>query len=96
MVIDMKEIEERIEKLEEKIKKIEERNKKVELNKKWETCNTRKIFIIIFTYIFASLYLTLADTTNPFLGAVVPCAGFFLSTWSLKLIRQIWEEKIRK
>lgn len=79
--------------LEKRIKKIEERNKKVEEDKAWETCLLRKILIIIMTYIFAVLYLTIADTTNPYFGAVVPCVGFYLSTWSLKLIKKYWVKK---
>ena len=68
------------EELEKRIKLIEERNKRVESDKAWETCLIRKILIILFTYIFAVLYLKIADTTNPYFGAVVPCVGFFLST----------------
>lgn len=79
--------------LEKRIKKIEERNKKVEEDKAWETCFVRKILIIVMTYIFAVLYLTIADTTNPYFGAVVPCVGFYLSTWSLKLIKKYWVKK---
>ena len=40
------------------------------------------------TYIFAVLYLTIADTTNPYFGAVVPCVGFYLSTWSIQIIKK--------
>lgn len=71
-------MEQRIKQLEKKIEKIEERNKRVESNKAWETSNLRKILIIILTYIFAVLYLTIADTTNPYFGAVVTCVGFYL------------------
>lgn len=80
-------------KLEERIKAIEERNKRVEGDKGWETCNLRKILIIVFTYIFAVLYLKIADTTNPWFGAVVPCVGFFLSTQSINIIKKWWIKK---
>lgn len=86
-------MEDKILKLEKRIKEIEERNKKVELDKKWETCLLRKILIVIMTYVFAVLYLTVADTTNPFLGAVVPCVGFYLSTQSINLIKKWWINK---
>ena len=79
-----------------RIEKIEQRNKRVENDKAWETSLLRKIIIMISTYIFACLYLTIADTTNPYLGAVVPVAGFFLSTWTLKHTKKIWIEKRRK
>ena len=76
--------------LEKRIEAIEKRNKKVENDKAWETSSTRKILIIALTYIFAVLYLKIADTTNPFFGAVVPCVGFFLSTQTLSIIKEKW------
>lgn len=79
--------------LEDRIKKIEERNKRVEDDKAWETSSIRKILIIILTYIFAVLYLKIADTTNPYFGAVVPCVGFYLSTQSLKIVKKWWLKK---
>ena len=82
--------------LEERIIKIEERNKIVESDKAWETSTLRKILIIIFTYIFAVLYLKIADTTNPWFGAVVPCVGFYLSTQSINIIKKWWINNKRK
>lgn len=80
----------KIEELEEKIKEIEKRNKRVEKDKAWETSILRKILIILLTYVFALLYLKIADTTNPYFGAVVPCVGFYLSTQSLKIVKKYW------
>jgi hypothetical protein len=84
-----------MEELEKRIKKIEERNKKVELDKAWEGSKTRKILIILMTYVFAVLYLKIADTTNPYFGAVVPCVGFYLSTQSINLVKNFWLKKER-
>ena len=81
--------------LEKRIEKIEERNKRVENDKAWETCLLRKILIIIMTYIFAVLYLKIADTTNPYFGAIVPCAGFYLSTQSINIVKNIWIKKMK-
>lgn len=81
--------------LEERVTNIEDRNKRVENDKAWEVSFTRRSIIIVFTYIFAVLYLKIADTTNPYFGAVVPCAGFFLSTLSLKIAKNIWLKKRR-
>lgn len=80
--------------LEVRIKKIEERNKRVEKDKAWEVSTVRKVLILIMTYIVATCYLMVADTTNPFLGAVVPCGGFFLSVQSLNAIKKIWIKKV--
>ena len=84
---------EELKKIEKRIESIEKRNKKVEADKAWETCFTRKILIIMFTYVFAVLYLKIADTTNPWFGAVVPCVGFFLSTQSISIVKKWWINK---
>ncbi len=79
--------------LEEHIKKIEERNKKVELDKKWETCWTRKICIMILTYIVVVIYSYLINKINNiFFSSLVPVIGFLLSTLSLNVIRKVWEK----
>ena len=80
--------------LENEIKQIKERNKRVELDKKWETSITRKIFIMILTYLIVLLYSYLIKKYNSiYLSSIVPVIGFFLSTLSLKIIRIVWEKK---
>lgn len=80
-------------KLEERVKKIEERNKKVELDKSWETSWTRKICIMILTYLVVIIYSYLIrEYNNIFLSSLVPVIGFTLSTLSLKVIRKLWEK----
>lgn len=81
-------MEDKIKELEDKIKHIEQRNTRVEGDKAWETSWLRIVLIFGFTYLFATLYLFVADTTNPFLGAIVPCVGFFLSTLTIKPIKK--------
>lgn len=79
--------------IEERIKNIELRNKRVELDKKWETCFTRKICIMILTYIIVVIYSYLVrNFNNILLSSLVPVIGFMLSTLSLKLVRKIWEK----
>ncbi|MDE5540140.1 MAG: hypothetical protein K2J20_06625 [Bacilli bacterium] len=83
--------------LEKEIKKIKERNKKVELDKAWETSITRKLCIIVLTYIVVIIYSYLIKQyDNIFLSSLVPVIGFTLSTLSLKYIRKIWEKYIFK
>ena len=80
--------------IEERIKNIEERNKRVELDKKWETSWTRKICIMILTYIVVIIYsYVISKYSNIFLSSLVPVIGFTLSTLSLNLIRKLWEKK---
>lgn len=80
--------------IENEIKKIQDRNKRVELDKAWETSKTRKICIMILTYIIVVIYSYLIkEVNNIFLSSLVPVMGFYLSTLSLKYIRKIWEKK---
>ena len=83
--------------LEKEIKKIQERNKRVELDKAWETSWTRKICIMILTYIVVIIYsYVIRKYDNIFLSSLVPVIGFTLSTLSLKLVRKIWENNNNK
>lgn len=83
--------------LEEEVIKIKERNKRVELDKAWETSWTRKICIMILTYIVVIAYsYVIRKYDNIFLSSLVPVIGFTLSTLSLKLVRTIWEKAIKK
>lgn len=80
--------------LEKEIKRIQERNKRVELDKAWETSWTRRICIMILTYIVVIIYsYVIKKFDNIFLSSLVPVIGFTLSTLSLKLVRKIWENK---
>lgn len=79
--------------LEKEIEQIKQRNKRVELDKAWETSWTRKICIMILTYIVVIVYsYVIRNNDNIFLSSLVPVIGFTLSTLSLKLIRKIWEK----
>lgn len=77
-------------KLENRISKIEERNKKVEKDKAWETSFTRRILLIIFTYLAIALYMLAIRVENPWLNAIVPTAGFLLSTLTLPHFKNLW------
>lgn len=80
--------------LEERIKQIEERNKRVELDKKWETSWTRKICIMLLTYIIVILYsYFIRNYDNILLSSLILVIGFGLSTLSLKVVRKIWKIK---
>lgn len=76
--------------LENRLIKIEERNKKVELDKKWEGSFTRRILLMIFTYLAIFLYFTAIGIKQAYLSAVVPTVGFLLSTLTLPLFKKWW------
>jgi len=82
--------------LEKEILAIKNRNKKVEIDKAWETSLTRKIVLIIFTYIAIGLYLQTVQINRPWLNAIVPTLGFFLSTLTLPFFKKIWEKYLHK
>lgn len=81
--------------IEQELENIKKRNKRVELDKAWETSWTRKICIMILTYLIVVIYSYLIKQyDNILLSSLVPVIGFALSTLSLKYIRKIWERKI--
>ena len=82
--------------LKEEIEQIKQRNKRVEKDKAWETSFTRRICIVILTYLVVILYSYLINEfDNIFLSSLVPVLGFVLSTLSLKFIRKIWEKRTK-
>lgn len=81
--------------IEQELENIKKRNKRVELDKSWETSWTRKICIMILTYVIVVIYSYLIKQyDNILLSSLVPVMGFALSTLSLKYIRKVWERKI--
>lgn len=81
--------------LKKEIEKIKERNRKVELDKQWETSLTRRILIVILTYLVVVIYsFSINKINNIFLSSLVPVFGFILSTLSLNGFRKIWEKRI--
>lgn len=78
--------------LEQEIENIKKRNKRVEKDKAWETSLTRRICIMILTYIVVLFYSYMVkNITSIWLSSLIPVIGFALSTLSLKIIRKIWE-----
>lgn len=82
--------------LEKEILAIKNRNKKVEIDKAWETSLTRKIILIVFTYIAIGLYLQVINIDYPWLNAIVPSIGFLLSTLTLSFLKKLWEKYLHK
>ena len=81
---------------EEEIENIKKRNKRVELDKKWETSLTRKVCICVLTYIVVIIYFHLIKKyDNILLTSFVPVIGFSISTLSLKLVRNLWENNLK-
>ena len=83
-----------IQDLEKEILLIKTRNKKVEIDKAWETSWTRKFLLMTFTYLGIGFYLRAINIDKPWLNAIVPSAGFLLSTLTLPVFKKIWEKYI--
>lgn len=77
--------------LEKRILTIEKRNQKVEQDKAWETSLTRRFSITVLTYLVVVLYLQMIHNDRPFINALVPAIGYFLSTLVLRSIRKMWQ-----
>lgn len=77
-------------KLEARIAELEKRNTRVEADKAWETSWIRKLSIMVLTYLVVVSYLHFVVHIDPWINAVVPVVGFFLSTLTLSLLKQYW------
>jgi hypothetical protein len=82
--------------IEKEIALVHERNQRVETDKAWETSWTRRIFILLITYLIALLWLRNIGETESWLKAVVPAGGYLLSTLSLPFIKSWWINKFWK
>ena len=79
----------------ELIRQIQERNARVELDKAWETSFTRRVFIMAITYLTAAVFLRSIGNELFALNALVPTAGYLLSTLSLAPLKRWWMAKRR-
>lgn len=82
--------------LKNNLEKISARNAKVEADKAWETSITRKIIIALLTCLIVVIFFTVVNLSKPWLNALVPTAGFLLSTLSLSVFKKIWLKYYKK
>lgn len=76
-----------------RIESLEARNKRVEADKTWETSWFRRLSIMSLTYIVVVCYLHFVVHISPWINALVPVIGFFLSTLTLSLLKSRWIER---
>lgn len=76
--------------IEERLTLIESRNQKVEADKAWETSWTRRISIMVLTYLVVAGYLHFVVHIEPWVNALVPVIGFLLSTLTVSLLKGYW------
>lgn len=76
--------------LAQRLTAIEKRNQRVEADKAWETSLERISLVAVLTYGSMCLLMWSLKIDQPWLNAIVPTAGFLLSTQSLSWFKQIW------
>ncbi len=72
------------------IEKIKARNIRVETDKAWETSRFRVFAVALLTYLMMVLLMWVIGVEKPCLSALVPTAGFTLSTLSLRFAKKFW------
>ncbi|MEN9626705.1 MAG: hypothetical protein RL557_1033 [archaeon] len=82
--------------MKEDIESIKERNKRVEADKAWEVSFTRRLIIALMTYIIVVIFLWSISAPKPWLNAMVPTAGFILSTLTLSFFKKWWLDNLYK
>jgi hypothetical protein len=76
--------------LEERVERLETRNRRVEADKAWETSITRRLSIMALTYLVVVAYLSWVVHIDPWINALVPVIGFFLSTLTVSRLKKFW------
>lgn len=83
-----------IKELEQEITQIKLRNRKVEFDKAWETSWTRKICIMILTYIVVIVYsYVIRKYDNIFLSSLVPVIRIYFIYIIIKIYQKNLGEK---
>jgi len=78
------------------IHELQRRNQRVEADKAWETSTYRIVSITIITYIIATAVMWGIGVEQPWLGALIPTIGYYLSTQSLPFLKKRWIKKYLK
>lgn len=73
-----------------RVEALEQRNKRVELEKAWETSWLRRAAIMALTYLVVACYLRFVVHIDPWINALVPVIGFFLSTLTVSALKHYW------
>lgn len=76
--------------LRKRVELLEARNRRVEADKAWETSWQRRAAIMVLTYLVVVFYLQFVVHINPWINALVPVIGFFLSTLTVSLLKKEW------
>ena len=76
--------------LRERVALLEARNKRVEADKAWETSLLRRSLVMVLTYLVVVAYLHFVVHIDPWINALVPVLGFFVSTLTISAVKRYW------
>ena len=76
--------------LEARVLRLESRNQRVEANKAWETSWLRRLTIMLLTYFTVVFYLHFVIHIKPWVNALVPVIGYFISTLTIGWLKARW------
>jgi len=85
-----------LEEISQELEKIKARNKKVERDKFWEWSISRKLLLMIFTYLALGIYMQAIHIYKPRLNAIIPTIWFLLSTLTLPRFKKLRTKYIYK
>lgn len=85
--ISLIKLQERLSVVESELADIRNRNRRVESDKAWETSRVRLLSVTGITYVTMVLVFLVLGSNRPFVDALVPTTGFFLSTLSISFLR---------
>lgn len=85
-----------LESLQTQINEIKSRNARVEADKAWETSWTRRVTIVVLTYIVVLVIFVIARLPDPFVNAIVPSLAFVVSSLTMGGIKRWWLGNVRK
>lgn len=80
--------------IEQRLTALKSRNARVEADKAWESSWVRRIAIAILTYVVVVAYLHFVIQIDPWLNALVPVAGFLLSTLTISYLKRWWTDRL--
>ncbi len=82
--------------LEERVAQLEARNLRVEADKGWEVSWLRRGSIMLLIYLTVVFYLYFVIHISPWINALVPVIGFFLSTLTVSQLKRYWVSRISR
>lgn len=92
-IVQLSNNEDRTRALEADVAVLKARNARVETDKAWETSWCRILSLTAITYVIAALVMTAIHIQRPWVTALIPAIGFFLSVQTLPFLKRWWMKR---